>query len=82
MNSIYHFPLALEFYSLVWSINLLCTNSPSWSSGEGVCHAVSQGSLLGQSCSAPWQGAGLSVNWSSVRLLFPEGSLGFFRGSE
>ena len=33
LSSIYYFSLALEFYSPMWSVNLLFTCSSSWSSG-------------------------------------------------
>ena len=46
----YYFPLALEFYSLVGSVNLLYTSFSSWSSGGRACCTAFQVSLPEQSC--------------------------------
>ena len=62
MNSIYYFPLVLEFYNAVWPVHLLFTCSSSWSSGGGACCADSQVSVPGWICPALCQGPGLSVS--------------------
>ena len=67
------FSLALDFYILVGSVNLLCTCFSSWPFGGGACCVASQVSVSGKSCTAPCKGPALSVSWSSVWLLFPEG---------
>lgn len=63
-NSIYYFPLVLEFYSPVWSVKLLFICSFSWSSGPsggGACCDEFQVSLTGWSFTTPCQGASVSV---------------------
>ena len=70
-DSIYYFPLVLEFYSLVGSVNLLFTCLPVFLGllRRGCCTYFLV-SLPVQSCPAPCQEAGLSGSRSSVWLLF------------
>ena len=79
-SSEYHPPLALEFCSPVWSVNLLFTCSSHWSSGEGPAVLILGCLLLSRewSCTIPSQGTRLSVNHLHLRL-FPWSLLGLFR---
>ena len=61
MNSIYYFPLELEFCSPVCSINLVFSILPSVLLGEETSMLILR-CLPGWGSTAPCQGARLSVN--------------------